>query len=765
MLPLVQILRPDGTIADMEKFLSLNLGPGFYKKLYRLMILTRLLDREGRLLGTTGRRPDKTDKNTLFIGPYGQEAAEIASAMVLPSNAWVLAYTRSFGAAIGRGVSPKSILRFFAEAKADEFIHDLLAHRVHRFYTAVGIHLSHAEGISHGAKLQGEIIPAAAYFGDGATSEGFFHEALNWASIYQVPVLFFCENNQWAISTPTSLNRATSTFAERALGYGMDFEHVDGNDPLAVIWATQRALKRAHEESRSTLVEFVTYRLGPHTTAAGAVVEIPEKEMERATREDPLSRLQHFLLSPNNPLGVNWEEELLEVNQGLFEKLSGDPAEAKLLYKDTHLELRREDAELIVGLNTEIRQSSEEVLLESLEVLTRGKELVKKSEDYHAESRVDDFYKNLAARRIKPRVSHNIFAEDAIPLAVYDALSMDRRVVYFGQDVAEAGGVMRTTALRADLAAGEKFIQKVLPDWESRILHRRLPLKCLFPNRIFNAPLDESGLVGSGLGLTLNFDMQLRPIVEMQFSGFGRVGCAQLDEWSRMLHRYAGLPEIKIPGVIIMPFGGGKRIEYHRENEIPLFINNPGFIIICPSTPQDFYDMLIAAIASDKPVLYFSHLELYRHPKIAELIRRPPSKPIEEFGIRIAREGENITVVSYGRMVHECLAVAEELAKENISVEILDLRVLSPLKREVIVKSVAKTGRLVTIDEGPLQGNIGAEIAAIAAEEKESILSLSAPVCRVGSPRTLWPSSKFWTYYIPQREDIKKAILNTVNFK
>ena len=765
MLPLVRILRPDGTIADMEKFLSLNLDAGFYKKLYRLMILTRLLDREGRLLGTTGRRPDKTDKNTLFIGPYGQEAAEIASAMALPTNAWTLAYTRSFGAAIGRGVSPKSILRFFAEAKMDEVVRDLLSHKVHRFYTAVGIHLSHAEGIAQGAKLQGETVPAAAYFGDGATSEGFFHEALNWASIYQVPVLFFCENNQWAISTPTCLNKATPTFAERALGYGMDFEYVDGNDPLAVTWATQRALKRAYEESRATLVEYVTYRLGPHTTAAGAVVEIPKEEMERAINEDPLPRLQRFLLSPTNPLGVNWKKEL-EDSQELFKKLSSDPAEAEMLYKDTHLELRREDAGLVAGLNAEIRQLSEEARLESLEVLARGKELVKKSEDYHAEPRVDDLYKNLATQKIKPRMSRNISAEDAIPLAVYDALSMDKRVIYLGQDVAEAGGVMRTTALRADLAAEEKFIRKVLPDWENRILHRRLPLKYLFPTRIFNTPLDESGLIGSGLGLALNFDMQLRPIIEIQFSGFGRVGYAQLDEWSRMLHRYVGLPEIKIPGVIIMPFGGGKRIEYHRENEIPPSMNNPGLIIVCPSIPQDFYDMFIAAIASDKPVMYFSHLELYRHPKIEELIRRPPSKPIEEFGIRIAREGEDITIAAYGKMVHECLAVAEDLATEkNISVEVLDLRVLSPLKRGVVVSSVAKTGRLVTVDEGPIQGNVGAEIAAIATEEKESLLSLNAPVRRVGSPRTLWPGSKSWTYYIPQKEDIKKAILDTVNFK
>ena len=689
---MVQILKPDGTINDRDKLLSLNLTGDLCRRIYRDMVLTRLLDREGRLLGITGRREDKTDKITLWIGPYGQEAAEVASIFAVPKECFAFAYGRDWGVAIARGVPPDAIMHHSFGNVLPEVINEFVSRKVH-LYVVVGIHLSHAVGASWANKLTGKVMPPLAYFGDGATSEGFFHEALNWAAIKKVPVIFICENNEWAISTPTNLNKATDTFAERALGYGMDYEYIDGNDPFAVFWATRRAFDRGVKTSKSTLIGAKTYRLGPHTTAAQQIVDIPKEEMAKAIAEDPLPRFQKFLLSEEAEeiLGIGWNEEAKR-NFELYKRLKDDPAEVAMLYKDTNLALSLEDAGMITELDMMVKAASETARLKFVELFPQGKRLVEETVKWHVTPDVDSRYKELAKQGVSLKKATNVTARNAIGLALFDAMRFDERIVYFGEDVAEAAGVMRLTGLYKDLVplvAEERFFKERVPDWKNKILHDYLPLKTLFPERIFNSPLDESGIIGAGVGLALNKDAGMRPIMEIQFVGFMWIAMAQFMEQSLMRHRHANL--IQMPGVTIIPFGGGELIEYHKENATRPHLNNPGLIVVCPSNPQDSYDMLWASAASENPVIFCSHIGLYRSPKIPELVRRPPSKPIEEFGIRVAREGKDVTVAAYGKLVHECLAVTEELEKEKVSVEVLDLRVISPLKREIIKSSVIKT--------------------------------------------------------------------------
>lgn len=752
-----QILSPDGEILDRKAILSLGLSSDDLKKIYRLMITTRLLDREGR-------KRAYLNHMTLFIGPFGQEAAEIASSYAMLPDEKVYVYGRSWGAAIGKGVSPKSVFDGFFGNPSLEGIKDFISHGARLPYVSVGVHIPQAVGDALANQILHEKnLPTAVYFGDGATSEGYFHSGLNWAAIFKVPTVFFCENNKYAISTPTNINNPLKTFGERALGYGIDWEVVDGNDALAVYDGSRKAFTRARTEGKPTLIELVTYRMGPHTTAVGEICKIPEEEKAEGRRNDPLRRFQKFLLSKEAEeiFNITWDEEK---NEELYKSLTASGA-VKELFADINAEQKPEDIKIYHDTNVEIKKAAEESYQEFLTAHRGGKNLVEKTVLWQ-KPRIGARYQKTQGFSLKKL--NDIPARDAIALAVYDAMRFDPDIIYLGEDVAKAGGVMRMTALREDLVAEERFVKEQCPNWKDEILHKYLPLEKIMPERqnkipkkIFDTPLDESGIIAVGAGMALS---GARPIMEMQFSGFVRIGLDFVDEFSRMVHRYAGL--INMPGVILLPFGGGERIEYHRESEMPFFLNNPGLVVACPSAVQDFYDMLRASIASDRPVVFFSHIDLYRSPKISELIRRPPSKPIEEFGIRRVAEGEDVTVISYGKLVYECEKAIELVKKERnrFSADLLDARILSPLRIEAIVESVRKTGRLVIVQEEPKRYGVGAEISALIAEEKNSFEYLKAPISRVAPPETHFPPSKFWHYYIPQAEDIAKAIIETINY-
>lgn len=756
-MEMLQRLRSDGTLINPENSKRAYPTPTVMRDIYMNMIALRMMHIEGSKRG-------HSDEMTLFIGRPGQEAAEVATVFALPEDVWIGAYGGSWGPAIPRGISKKAIMDLHYGNPDPNTTREFLRNKMLPPYVVVSIHLPHLVGMSWKYKILDKINkPVAIYFGDGAVAGGDFHEALTWASIFKIPALFLCENNGLAISTHWQMQTATTTIAEKALAYGMRFILADGNDPLAVYAATKEAYEQATLDGVPWLVEFRhPPRVGEHTTAVIKDAPRSAEEIKETADRDPLRRTQLLLFSKEgqNLFPIDWSrhrnEERYEAVLAEINRREED------VFRHTNIKIRPEDKLLYVEALNEAKTAADcsyRELALKLEA-GEGEKIIAAAVSIHETPRVDSYYVGLARRTTPDKYpapfEGKIAGQDVIPAAVRDAMEADSRIVYFGEDVREIGGVMNLTALHLNFVGQDDFIKNRVPNFEEIALkfHKRLPLKNVFPDRIFDTPLAEAAIVGVGLGLAL---AGARPVMEIQFSGFLWLLMKHVQEYSRMMQRCAGL--VSLPGVIIAPFGSGERIEFHRENETPAFLNNPGLIVVCPADIQDQYDMLLAAFASNKPVLYFWHIGLQRLPVIDRLIRRPPQKPIEGFGTRIAKEGTDLTVVTYGKLVHESLAIAKKLEEsEKISAEVLDLRVLNPLNWSTIAESVQKTGKLITIDEGPMQLNIGAEIAARVARSAV-IADLRAPVEALAAPRAHFPPSKFHNFYNPNEEKITKAII------
>jgi 2-oxoisovalerate dehydrogenase E1 component alpha subunit len=265
---------------------SLGLKEEELLELYRLMALTRRADLESTALQRQGE---------LAVYPplIGQEAAQVGSAFALEESDWIFPSYRELGAAVVRGVDLVEYLHFY-RATWHGGTYDANAHRFGYVSVPVGSQTLHAVGYAMGAKLDGLSLATLVYFGDGATSEGDFHEACNFAAVFQAPVVFFCQNNQWAISVPLSA-QTTVPIWMKAQAYGFPGVQVDGNDVLAVYQATKEAATRAREEGVPTLIEAVTYRIGPHSTADDASKYRSAEEVERWRALDPIERYRAWL--------------------------------------------------------------------------------------------------------------------------------------------------------------------------------------------------------------------------------------------------------------------------------------------------------------------------------------------------------------------------------------------------------------------------------------------------------------------------------------
>ncbi|MBN2430071.1 MAG: alpha-ketoacid dehydrogenase subunit beta [Acidobacteria bacterium] len=315
--------------------------------------------------------------------------------------------------------------------------------------------------------------------------------------------------------------------------------------------------------------------------------------------------------------------------------------------------------------------------------------------------------------------------------AVNDALDImlaqDGKVLVFGEDVGVEGGVFRVT---------EGLQQKYGED------------------RVFDTPLAESGIVGTAVGMAV---AGLRPVVEMQFSGFVYPAFNQIiSHVARMRNRTRG--RYSIPMVIRMPYGGFIRaIEHHSESMEALFVHIPGLKVVIPSTPYDAKGLLVAAIESDDPVIFMEPKRLYR--AIKQEV--PDGKFTIPLGkAKVLATGEHITVVSYGALVREVQKAMSLAKKTGISVELIDLRSIYPIDRETITRSVQKTGRFLSVTEGPRTAGVGAELMSIVNED--AFLSLEAPPTRLAGFDTVPPLAQGEHHYhhSPERifYEIKKLV-------
>ncbi len=311
---------------------------------------------------------------------------------------------------------------------------------------------------------------------------------------------------------------------------------------------------------------------------------------------------------------------------------------------------------------------------------------------------------------------------EAIREAQARALADDPRVYIYGQDVGSFGGAFKATKGLAQQ----------------------------FPGRVFDAPISEDAMVGSAVGAAIE---GMRPIIEMQFADFSTPGFNQIINQAATLYWRTQIP---CPITIRLPSGGTSGSgPFHSQSMEALFAHYPGLIVMTPATVEDAYSMLLEAVAIDDPVIFCEHKFLYYHLKADKL----PTESIPAGKARVARPGRDLTIVAYSAMVHEALAVAEELALEGTEIEVVDLRTIKPIDTDTIVASVARTGRVLVVGEAFPWGGVTAEVVARVATEAFGLLD--APPQRLNAKDTPIPyHPDLWAVHRPTARSISAAVRN-----
>lgn len=291
-LEVLQVIKPSGDyVENMEPEISKD----ELRRLYRIMVLTRNLDTRGLQLQRQGRIG-------FYIGCLGQEAAQVGSAYALKPEDWTFPAYREIGAALMRGVTVKELMNHYF-ANAEDLQHgrqlmNLYGAKSVNFVTGsapIATQIPHAVGAGLAAKLTGDPVVTMAYFGDGATSANDFHTGMNFAGVYKTPTVLFCQNNHWAISVPLEKQTAAQSIAIKAQAYGFEGVRVDGNDILAVYRTAREAVDKARRGGGPTLIEAVTYRMGPHSSSDDPKRYRTEQELEEWQKRDPIARFRKYL--------------------------------------------------------------------------------------------------------------------------------------------------------------------------------------------------------------------------------------------------------------------------------------------------------------------------------------------------------------------------------------------------------------------------------------------------------------------------------------
>ncbi|WP_283678849.1 alpha-ketoacid dehydrogenase subunit beta [Lentilactobacillus sp. Marseille-Q4993] len=318
---------------------------------------------------------------------------------------------------------------------------------------------------------------------------------------------------------------------------------------------------------------------------------------------------------------------------------------------------------------------------------------------------------------------------NAINDGLKQVLQEDPKTLIFGEDVGKNGGVFRTTIDLQD-QFGE--------------------------DRVFDTPLAESGILGLSIGLAVT---GWRPIPEIQFMGFTFEAVDSIaGQMARNRFRFAGA--VSMPITIRTPFGGGTHTaELHGDSLENFFTGVPGLRVVTPSNPYDAKGLIISSVENNDPVLFMENLKLYRSMK-DEVPEGKYTVPLDK--ANVVREGSDITIVAYSAEVNEALKVAEKLEKENISVEVVDLRSLSPIDTETIFKSIEKTHKVVIAQEAQKMAGVGAEVASEIAENK--IMSLDAPIGRVAAPDSVFPFAMAENDWLPNADDIEEKVREILNY-
>jgi 2-oxoisovalerate dehydrogenase E1 component len=552
---------------------------------------------------------------------------------------------------------------------------------------------------------------AVSLIGEGGSSLGEWHEAINLCATHRLPAVFCVQNNQTALSTPVAHQSAARVFADKAAGYGVPGITIDGTDPEAVAAAFAWSAERARAGRGPTLVELVAMRMCGHAHHDDMLYlgkdPAPSWSYPALSDQGYADSMAYAFWAARDPI-TGYARRLVA---------EGTIAEADLLA------LQRE-AEVMV--EAEARRVVEAPWPDG-NVVGVGV-LAGEAPRRHVEVLENRDTTTAAALPAldpgPPADPRGRTFLDAVTLGVADALRADPRVFVYGEDV---GGKY-----------GNAFL-----------LLR--PLLKEFGDRILNSPLAEGGVLGVCVGAAL---MGQRPIGEMQFNDFVASGFNQLvNSAAKIRYRWGA----SVPMVVRMPWGGLRHAgPYHSQNTEPWFYRTPGLKIVTPSTPHDARALMAAAVADPDPVLYYEHIALYRDPRIKQAMGEAAPAPLPIGRAALRRAGADLGIISYGAYVHVALRVAERLAADGIEAAVLDLRSLAPLDRAAVLAVARHTGKVLVVHEDSRTGGIGESLAAIIQEE--AFEYLDAPVRVIGALDTPVPySPPLEEAFLPSEAQVEKA--------
>ena len=544
-------------------------------------------------------------------------------------------------------------------------------------------------GMAMAFAQRGEQRVAVSFIGEGGTSLGEWHEAINLCAVRRLPAIFCVENNQTALSTAVGEQCAARVFADKAAGYGIPGVSVDGTDPEAVAATFAWAAERARQGRGPTLIELIAMRMCGHAHHDDMLYlgrePQPAWSYPQPTAQGYVDRDAYAFWSERDPIAsysVRLEREGV-IDAGTLEQWKGEVEAVVERAAREVVEAPWPDADRVgagVFANEQPRRFVE--VLEGRSP-TRAKPLP-----------------SLPPLDPGPPADPKgrTFLE-AVMLGVGDALRADERVFVYGEDV---GG-----------SYGNAFL-----------LLR--PLLEEFGDRILNSTLAEGGVLGVCTGAAL---AGLRPIGEIQFNDFVATGFNQLvNNAAKIRYRWGG----SVPMVVRMPWGGLRKAgPYHSQNTEPWFYRTPGLKIVAPSTPHDARGLLAASVADPDPVLFYEHIALYREPRIKQQLELDVAAALPLGRAALRRAGDDLALISYGAYVHRALEAAETLAAEGVDAAVLDLRSLVPLDREALLAVARHCGKVLLVHEDSRTGGVGESLAAVIQEE--CFEDLDAPIRVIGA--------------------------------